>query len=135
MLELAEGEKGIQPLPTMPEAQRQRLRRLPPESIGVVTLAGEIIDSKCYLGAMKPGGRKTHKGCAALCLAGGVPAMFVTRDAEQRETFYLLTSPDGGRIESGVIDFVGDPVEITGEMEQQGDLQVLKVTSEQIRRR
>jgi len=135
MLELAAGETGIQPVQAMPLEVQTTLRRPSPRSLGILTLAGEIIDSKCYLGAMKPGGGKTHKACAALCLAGGVPPMFVTRDAEKRETFHLLTSPEGGPIEPGVIEFVGDLVEITGELEQQGDLQVLKVTAEQIRRR
>jgi hypothetical protein len=119
----------------MPEAQRQRLRRLPPEPIGVVTLAGEIIDSKCYLGAMKPGGRKTHKGCAILCLSGGVPPMLVTRAGGSREQFYLLVGPDGGPIAHDVLDFVGDPVELTGAVERQGDLQVLRVAPNGIRRR
>jgi hypothetical protein len=135
MLELASGETGIQPVPAMPLEVQTTLRRPSPQSLGILTLAGEIIDSKCYLGAMKPGGGKTHKACAALCLAGGVPAMFVTRDGEKCETFYLLASPEGGQIEPGVIDFVGDSVEITGHLERQGDLQVLKIAADQIRRR
>ncbi len=135
MLELLPGEAGIQPLPAMDQEMQERLRRSRPRPLGQVTLRGEIIDSKCYLGAMKPGGGKTHKACAALCLSGGVPPMFVTRDAAKRETFYLLTGPDGGPIEKGVIDFVGDPVEITGLLEQQGDLQVLKIAVGSVRRR
>jgi hypothetical protein len=98
-------------------------------------LRGEIIDSKCYLGAMKPGGGKIHKACAALCLSGGVPPMFVTRDADNRETYYLLTAPDGGPLASDTFDYVGDAVELTGHLELHGDLHVLKVAAADIRRR
>jgi hypothetical protein len=100
-----------------------------------VTLRGEIIDSKCYLGAMKPGGGKTHKACAALCLAGGVPPMFVTRGADGREAYYLLASPNGGPVAPELHAYAGDPVEIIGEIEQMDDLRTLKVTPAAIRRR
>ncbi len=72
-----------------------------------VTLKGEIIDPKCYLGAMKPGGGKTHKACAMLCISGGVPPMLVTRDANKQETFYLLTTDQGGVANELVLPFVG----------------------------
>jgi hypothetical protein len=135
MLELLPGEAGIQPLPGMKPDLQRRLRRSERTPLGQVTLRGEIVDSKCYLGAMKPGGGKTHKACAALCLSGGVPPMFVTRDPGRGESFYLLTNPDGGPIEQEMINFVGDPVELTGQAEKQGDLQVLKVAAKNIRRR
>jgi hypothetical protein len=44
-----------------------------------VTLSGEIVDSKCYLGAMKPGEGKTHKECATLCIRAGPPAITSSR--------------------------------------------------------
>ena len=49
-----------------------------------VTLKGEIIDPKCYLGAMKPGGGKTHKACAMRCIAGGIPRRQTGHDDEQQ---------------------------------------------------
>jgi hypothetical protein len=72
-----------------------------------ITLKGEIIDPKCYLGAMKPGGGKTHKARHA-CISGGVPPMLVTRDASKQETFYLLTTAEGGLAGELVLPFVGD---------------------------
>jgi hypothetical protein len=134
MLELLPGESGLQALPAMESESLQALRRLPGTPLGQVRVRGEIIDSKCYLGAMKPGGGKTHKACAALCLSGGIPPMFVTRTGGH-EQFYLLTAEDGGPIEREVIDFVGEPVEIAGRLEQQGDLQVLKVAARNVQRR
>src|SRR5262249_28755467 len=134
MLELAEGDDGLRPI-TLPEEQLRQLRRPAPQDLGAVTLRGAIVDSKCYLGAMKPGGGKTHKACAALCLAGGVPPMFVTRDPTQQETYYLLAAPDGGPLEPEVFAFVGDPVELSGRRELHGDLHVLKVAATDVRRR
>src|SRR6185295_631154 len=34
-------------------------------------LEGEIVDSKCWLGAMRPGEGHLHKSCASLCIRGG----------------------------------------------------------------
>jgi hypothetical protein len=34
---------------------------------------GELVDTKCWLGVMRPATGKVHRACAARCLAGGVP--------------------------------------------------------------
>ena len=49
---------------------------LRPTLLGKVTLRGEILDPKCYLGVMRPGEGKPHRSCAIRCLAGGIPAFF-----------------------------------------------------------
>jgi hypothetical protein len=108
-------------------------------SLGRVTLRGEIIDSKCYLGAMKPGEGKTHKECATLCIAGGIPPMFVTTDLSGRRGYYLLTDAAGRALEGAVLrdsvlPLVADAVEITGMLEKHDDLYVLKVDPASIRR-
>ena len=55
--------------------RRRQRRAMPAESVGggPVTVSGEIVDSKCFLGVMVPGAGKTHKECASLCLRGGIP--------------------------------------------------------------
>lgn len=106
----------------------------PVADLGAVMLRGEIIDPKCYLGAMKPGEGKTHKACATLCIAGGIPPMFVTRDAHGGKTFYLLTDRDGGPAHQQVLPFVADPVEIHGKLFRDGDLLVLRLGSRGIQR-
>jgi hypothetical protein len=136
MLELAEGEKGMRRLTAEEEANLPPLGWPPPEVLADhVTLKGEIIDPKCYLGAMKPGGGKTHKACAMLCISGGVPPMLVTRDAARNETFYLLVTEAGGVANERVLDFVGDPVEVAGWLERHGDLLLLHVAGDGVRRR
>lgn len=105
-----------------------------PKSLGRQTLRGEIIDPKCYLGAMKPGGGKTHKACATLCIRGGIPPMFVTRDAALNETFYLLTDAAGGAMLEPIVPFIGEPVELSGDLEQWGDLLVIRIDAASVRR-
>ena len=61
--------------------------------------------------------------------------MFVTRDAAGQEAYYLLTNPEGGPLGQAAVDYVGDPVELTAALEQQGDLRTLKVAVADIRRR
>lgn len=103
-------------------------------SMGVVTLRGEIVDSKCFLGAMKPGEGKAHKECATLCIRGGIPPMFVTRDAAGVIAYYLLQDPSGGPIDAAVFPLIADPVEIKAELKNWGGLRVLIVGPESIRR-
>ncbi len=103
-------------------------------SLGENSLKGEIIDPKCYIGAMKPGGGKTHKACATLCIKGGIPPMFVVRDRFLRETFYLLLTEDGEPILESIIPFIGDLVQAEGKIEKWGDMFVYKLRPESIKR-
>lgn len=104
------------------------------KSVGPVTLRGEIVDSKCFLGAMKPGEGKTHKECATLCIRGGIPPMFVTRDAGGAATCYLLLDSTGGPIDPAILPFIADPVEVRGERSEWGRLNILRVRPEDVRR-
>ncbi|MBI5862989.1 MAG: hypothetical protein HZB38_00470 [Planctomycetes bacterium] len=109
------------------------------DSLGRVTLQGEIIDPKCYSGAMKPGEGKAHKECATLCIAGGIPPMFVTLDAAGKRSYFLLTDPAGRALEGRVLHeqvlpFVADAVEISGELEMRDDLALLRIDPTSIRR-
>lgn len=61
-----------------------------------ITLAGEVVDSKCHLGAMNPGNGPTHRLCAIRCLLGGIPPGLAWVDAEGRERFVLLEAKGGG---------------------------------------
>jgi hypothetical protein len=93
--------------------------------LGAVTITGEIVDSKCYLGAMNPGQGKVHRDCAARCLSGGIPPIFVTTGAH--ETF-LLVGPDGRALGHDALrEFVAEPITIRGELLQQGESQLLRI--------
>jgi hypothetical protein len=94
--------------------------------LGSRTLHGEVIDPKCYIGAMKPGGGKTHKACAELCLAGGIPPMLAVWEGG-RELYYLLEAADGGPLNQNISQLAGEIVDFAGSVEVQGDLLVLKL--------
>jgi hypothetical protein len=105
----------------------------------VVTLRGEIVDSKCFLGAMKPGDGKSHKACATLCIRGGIPPLLVTWDEAGGHRCYLLTDLDGralaGESLNALLPFVGEPVEVTGHPEQATGFDTLRVGPAGIHRR
>lgn len=101
-----------------------------------VSLRGEIIDPKCYFGAMKPGSGKTHKACAALCLRGGIPPMFVAA-TNPNQIFLLLDSRgrafDPEQLER-LIDFVGEDVQVPAYVGYLAGLPTLSIDPSRIRR-
>lgn len=99
-----------------------------------VTLRGEIVDSKCFLGAMKPGNGKTHKACATLCVHGGIPPALAVKREDGAVDFYLLSSPDGGPVGAWVEPLIADPVELSGVLTRRADLNILRVSPQSVRR-
>lgn len=112
-----------------------RLAPLPSETIGSFVASGEIVDPKCYFGAMKPGDGVTHRSCAARCISGGIPPVFVSRDDLGGNTFYIITSEDGGPANAEVLPFVGDPIDIAATFERSGDLLFIRFVPTEVRRR
>lgn len=101
--------------------------------LGLMTLAGEIVDAKCYFGVMNPGEGRVHRACATLCLRGGITAVFVVRDRRGNEAHLLIASEDGSTASSEFLKWVAEPVEITGEVFRQGQWLVFRITKESIR--
>lgn len=134
MLELRSQPDSLVSVRAASPANLQILATVKTHLAGRVRLQGEIVDPKCYLGAMHPGGGKTHKACAILCISGGIPPMLVTRDPAGRETFYLLTAADGGSAKEQVLSFVGDLVDMEGDLQMRDDLAVLRIVPASIRR-
>ena len=93
--------------------------------LGPITVSGEIVDSKCYLGVMNPGQGKVHRDCAARCLSGGIPPLFVTSDGE---TQLLLAGPDGKALGRDALrEYVAEPIVISGELWQRGESRLLRI--------
>jgi hypothetical protein len=134
MIALEEGDAGMRHLPESEATDLGAFAEMQKADSDEVILRGEIVDSKCYLGAMKPGGGKTHKGCAMRCIAGGIPPMLVTHEAVGRETFYLLIAPDGSGANDLVYPFVGDRVALKGRVEHQDDILVFRLTRGSVER-
>ncbi len=113
MIEVVSG--SVQPANDTAKAQ------LETEDLGTFTLVGEIVDSKCYLGVMNPGNTKPHRECAALCISGGIPPMFIARDAVGNKVALQLVSAKGEAVNQEVLEMVAEPVEITGLVSREGD--------------
>jgi hypothetical protein len=117
MLEIAPSSIAvIDTQPTIQETTRD---------LGTVTLSGEIVDSKCYLGVMNPGQGKVHRDCAARCLSGGIPPIFVTAAGRGQ---FLLVGLDGRALGRDALrEFIAEPIQIQGELIESGSTQWLKV--------
>src|SRR6266851_3443803 len=99
--------------------------------LGAVTVTGEIVDGKCYLGVMNPGQGKVHRDCAARCLSGGIPPIFVSTDGHEQ---FLLVGLDGRTLGRDALrEFVAEPITIRGELLQQGESQLLRIDARKLR--
>ncbi len=101
--------------------------------VGPRTLRGEIVEAKCYLGAMRPGQGKTHKLCANLCLIGGIPPMFVVYRTDGPPDLLLLADAAGGPVTEALLDDTARYVELSGTVDRRADLLVFRVDPASLR--
>jgi hypothetical protein len=99
----------------------------PPVALGPRTLTGEIVDSKCYLGAMVPGEGKVHESCAGLCLLGDIPALFVTRDAKGNLTYRLLADEKGQAMVEQASSHAGQFLTLSGTITRLDGIELFSV--------
>lgn len=102
--------------------------------LGKQTLTGEIVDSKCFLGVMNPGQLTPHRACAIRCISGGVPPVLLVRQKHGPAIYLLLVSAEGKPVNKQVLDLVAEPLEITGNVERQGELLILRADPATYRR-
>ena len=99
--------------------------------LGPVTLTGEIVDSKCYLGVMNPGSGKVHRDCASRCLSGGIPPLFVEQKSGKQ---FVVVARGGEPIPyESIKAFIAEPLTITGELLQKGDIESLEIEPQGLR--
>jgi nitrite reductase/ring-hydroxylating ferredoxin subunit len=87
---------------------------------------GELVDTKCYSGVMRPAIGKVHRACAIRCLSGGVPPGLLARDRNGDGVVFLLAGPgdDPLRLDP---QLAGKLIEVAGRLELHGDTPVLRV--------
>jgi hypothetical protein len=124
-----DGQTMVELVPGSVEVVKEAPTAVSVAILGEVTLTGEIVDSKCYLGVMNPGRTKVHRDCAARCISGGIPPAFVTADG-----FYSLVGGDGRPVQHEVLDWVGETVEVTGTVQRSGDTLILRAEPSSFRR-
>lgn len=134
-LRMFEGASGFAAATSLAAADVARLQAVTEDDLGEVSLHGEIVDSKCYAGRMRPGVGHGHRACAQLCILGGIPPVLVTLGADGTERHYVLASRDGGRLNDAVAPFAAEPVEVSGRLVRRGDLHELRIDPAEVRRR
>jgi len=131
------GQTMVEALPETIKAADKPVQELSGTEIvdlGKQTFEGEIVDSKCFLGVMNPGELLPHRACAIRCIAGGIPPMLLVRQKNGSLVDLLLVSAEGKPVNQQVLDMVAEPVQITGEVERQGDLLILRADPDSYRR-
>jgi hypothetical protein len=105
------------------------------EDLGEAHLIGEILDAKCWFGAMRPGDGPTHKSCAALCVAGGLPPAFcVGASCGDASMAPLLLDENGAAHGPGLLPLVADPVRAQGRLARVRDVVQFRVSLDAIAR-
>lgn len=90
-----------------------------------VTLTGEIVDSKCFLGVMNPGEGTVHRDCARMCLRGGIPPMLLVESESGHDALVHLVSSAGEPIGTALAHLAGQSVTVTGRLDRRASLPVL----------
>ncbi len=119
-LELTEGANAFVGLGTSSPIASISMRPL-----GTKKLRGEIIDSKCFFGVMKPGSGKIHKSCAVRCLSGGVPAIFRSNNSKGNKEYYLLLGENGESINKDLLSYTADHIQLQGNISQMADWKII----------
>ncbi len=94
-------------------------------NLGLQTLRGEIIDPKCYFGAMNPGQGKPHLSCAARCISGGIMPV-LKFEVNKQKKYAVLVGLNGEKINSELLNYIGVPVEIKGNLSLMDNWGILK---------
>lgn len=132
MIAVADSDTWLRP---SPQSVGEGLTGWVPVEQGRVSFAGEILDSKCWFGAMQPGQGKQHKACAALCIRGGLPPVFCPQDLCGSATAApLITDADGKAHGPDLLPLVADPVLASGDIVEIGDVRQFRVALGDIKR-
>ncbi len=95
---------------------------------GHASLSGEIVDSKCFLGVMKPGRGRVHRECAYRCISGGIPPLFTVVDERGDRKHFWLTAAGGASVDKRtILPLVGRSVRLEGQLFDRNGLRYLEV--------
>jgi hypothetical protein len=132
MMTLVESDDWITPASNLPAS----LSGYEEEDLGEIEdVAGEILDSKCWFGAMRPNTGPVHKACAQLCIMGGLAPYFTTRHRwlSRGGQGFMITNAEGGPLIAPILPHVADPVRLSGRLHRIGDLIQLRINPADIR--
>jgi len=95
--------------------------------LGVRTLIGEIVDTKCYAGVMNPGQGKVHRDCAARCIGGGIPPALLSDG-----TLYYLIEDGKPAPLARLQEYISRPVVLSGQVSRIGETYYLTLQTQGI---
>lgn len=130
MLAAVDRRDWIRPLTQAPATP---IALSPEQDLGPVALVGEIVDAKCWFGAMRPGFGKSHKSCATLCARGGLPLAFCTETCSGGDA-PLFLDEHGSAHARTILPYVADRVFVIGRRVQVGDIMQFRASITSIRR-
>jgi hypothetical protein len=94
-----------------------------------VTLVGEVVDSKCFLGVMNPGERIVHRDCATRCLLGGITPMFLYAAPSSARELAVLVVSDGRPVADVIGLETGHAITLSGSLSTIDEVPVLSLDS------
>ncbi|GAB5495578.1 MAG: hypothetical protein Phyf2KO_06580 [Phycisphaerales bacterium] len=97
-----------------------------------IVAIGEILDSKCYLGAMKPGRGRSHRACAILCLRGGIPPLFVGQASSGQQIAGVLAIENEPALPTNLLSLVGERVEVRGSISVENGLTIIRASEHDV---
>jgi hypothetical protein len=98
------------------------------ETAEEITITGEILDAKCYWGAMSPAEGKIHRSCAIRCLSGGIPAGFRTAGGS-----HVILKANGQNQMASFFGVVGQTIELKGRIESFGNTDFFYLSPDQVK--
>ena len=105
------------------------------KDLGEVLMTGEILDAKCWFGAMRPGHGTTHKACATLCAKGGLPLAFCESGrCGDGKAALLLLNERGQAFGPEVLPLIADPVMVRGRIVEVAGLRQVRVKLADVKR-
>ncbi len=137
MLEISPNEDAVERIADVSPANEAAFPKFSRQTVvDSITMQGEIIDSKCYLGVMKPGQGKIHRGCGALCLIGNIPPLLVLSKDYLIKTAgqtlpigpFIITDQNGEPMNRRLINMVGEAVSLSGSIESYGPVSFFRVS-------
>jgi methionine sulfoxide reductase heme-binding subunit len=93
-------------------------------------LNGEIVDPKCYFGAMNPGQGKTHLSCAVRCISGGIMPM-LKWTSSGKDDFAIIVLSNGKPANAAVVGIVGLPATLHGKLVKMNNWHILYMSPDQ----
>jgi hypothetical protein len=97
-------------------------------SLGKSAFVGELVDTKCFLGVMRPATGKVHRGCAVRCLSDGAPPALLVRDEQSLGTAVLLAASNDKPFSIDP-ELAARTLQVHGSLELHSGLPILRVHS------